>query len=106
MYQLSKSYFPKLLTSNAFGSFTSDTCKAIADLINYTCIKEIKFQNNTSSLETCTPSRIVHRHKNADLRQIGVLEVLCKLAGEVVMSTVTDDVTKTVENLHLCDWKK
>ena len=38
--------------------------------------------------------------KNPGLRQIGVGEVLRRIAGQVAMSTVKNDVTKTVGNLQ------
>ena len=40
--------------------------------------------------------------KNPGLRPIIVREVLRRIAGEVVMSIVKNDITKAVGNLHLC----
>ena len=81
---------------------TSDLRKAIADFINYICINEIEFQNNTTSLETFIASRLVPLDRNPGLRPIGVGEVLPTIAEKVVMCIVKDDVTKAVGNLQLC----
>ena len=91
----------KMLTSKVFCSCTSDLRKAIADFIKHICVNEIKFQNNTTSLETYIASRLVPLDKNPGLRPIGVEEVLCRIAGIVVMTIVKEDVTKTVGNLQL-----
>ena len=91
-----------MLTSNVSGSCTSGLHKAIADFIKHICIDEIKFQNNTASLETFIASRLVLLDKNPGLRPIGVGEVLRRIAGKVVTSIVKDDVTKAVGNLQLC----
>ena len=42
----------KMLTLKVFGSCTSDFRKTIADFMKNICIKEIEFQNNTTSRET------------------------------------------------------
>ena len=87
-----------MLTSKVFGSCTSDFRKAIADLIKYICINEIKFQNNTTSLETIIATRLVSHDKNPGLRPIGIGVMLRRIAGKFVMSIVKDDVTKAVGN--------
>ena len=91
-----------MLTSKVFGSCTCDLRKAIADFIKYICINEIEFQNNATSLGIFLASGLVLFDKNPGLRPIGVGEVVCKIAGKVVMSIVKDDVTKAVRNLQLC----
>ena len=90
-----------MLTSKVFGSCTCDLRKAIVDFIKYICINEIEFQNNATSLGTFLASGLVPFDKNPGLRPIGVGEVVCKIAGKVVMSIVKDDVTKAVSNLQL-----
>ena len=90
-----------MLTSKVFGSCTCDLRKAIADFIKYICINEIEFQNNATSLGIFLASGLVLFDKNPGLRPIGVGEVVCKIAGKVVMSIVKDDETKAVRNLQL-----
>ena len=91
----------KMLTSNIFGSCTYDLRKVIANFIKYFFISEIKFQNNTTSLERFISSRLVPLDKNPGLRPIGVGELFCRIAGKVVMIIVKDDVTMAFGNLQL-----
>ena len=90
-----------MLTSNIFGSCTYDLRKVIANFIKHFFISEIKFQNNTTSLERFISSRLVPLDKNPGLRPIGVGELFCRIAGEVVMIIVKDDVTMAFGNLQL-----
>ena len=92
----------KMLTLKVFGSCTSNLRKAIAGSIKYNCTNEIKFQNNITSLETFTGSRLAPIFKNPGLRPISIGKVLHRIAGKVAMGIVKDDVTKAVGNLQLC----
>ena len=92
----------RMLTSNVFSSCTSDLRKTIADFMKHIYINKIESQNNITSLETFIASRLVPLDKNPSVRPIGIGEVLCRIAGKVVMSIVKDDVTKAVGNLQLC----
>ena len=53
-------------------------------------------------LESLVSVRLVHLHKNADLRPIGVWENLYRIAGKIAMSITKDDVTKAGGNSQLC----
>ena len=89
----------RILTSNSFGTASSDLSK---DFIKKLCSKRINSENK--SLEAFIPCRLIPLNKNTGLRPIGVGEVLCRIAGKVAMKILKKDVMHAAGLLQVCDW--
>ena len=74
----------RMLTSNSFGTASSNLRKSIADFTKKLCSKRINSENK--SLEAFTACRLIPLNKAPGLRPIGVGEVLRQIAGKVVMN--------------------
>ena len=70
----------RILTSNSFGTASSDLRKSVADFIKKLS-KKINSENK--SLEAFIACRLIPLNKNPGLRPIGVGEVLRRIAGKV-----------------------
>ena len=71
----------RILTSNSFGTASSDLRKSVADFIKKLCSKRINSENKL--LEAFIAYRLIPLNKNPGLRPIGVGEVLRRIAGKV-----------------------
>ena len=71
----------RILTSNSFGTASSDLLKSVADFIKNLCSKIINSENKL--LEAFIACRLIPLNKNPGLRPIGVGEVLRRIAGKV-----------------------
>jgi len=90
----------RILTSNSFGTSSSDLRKAIAEFIKKLCIKKIPIDD--TSLESFVACRLIPLNKNPGLRPIGVGEILRRIAGKVVMRIAKNDVTRAAGSLQVC----
>ena len=88
----------RLLTSKSFGMSSLDLCKTLANVIKKICTTS----NLTNSLESLLACRLIPLDKNPGLRPIGVGEVLRRIAGKVVVSTLRDDIVSSVGSLQVC----
>ena len=70
----------RILTSNSFGTASSDLRKSVVDFIKKLS-KKINSENK--SLEAFIACRLIPLNKNPGLRPIGVGEVLRRIAGKV-----------------------
>ena len=86
-----------ILTSRQFANSSSDLRKAFANFIKKLCSEE----QYTQSLETFTANRLIPLDKNPGLRQVGLGEVLTRIAGKVVMILCKKDFTKAAGSLQL-----
>ena len=88
----------RILVSRDYGDPGNNLHKAVASLIKKICIKEI----DDSSLSPLMASRLVPLNKNPALRPIGVVEVLRRVMGKVVMSTFSEDITTASSDAQMC----
>ena len=92
----------RILCSSVYGTCNSDLRKTIADMIKKLCSDIITVENGCSSLEAFVACRMIPLNKNPGLRPIGVGEVLCRIAGKVVMKVSKSDVVVSVGSLQVC----
>ena len=88
----------RILTSKQFGNSSSDLCKTIVRMTRKLCTVEDQHQ----SLEAFVACRLIPLDKNPGLRPIGVGEILRRIAGKVVVSTIREDITESVGSLQVC----
>ena len=90
----------RILTSNSFGTASSDLLKSVADFIKKLCSKIINSENKL--LEAFIACRLIPQNKNPGLRPIGVGEVLRRIAGKVSMKIFKKDVIYAAGSLQVC----
>ena len=73
----------KILTSNMFGTCTTDLRKALADFIRHICVSEVDIKDNKSSLESFLTCRLVPLDQSPALRPIGIGDFLKRIADKV-----------------------
>ena len=88
----------RILTSREFGTSSSDLRKTFTQLIKRLCIEELE---TTISLEAFTACRLIPLDKKPGLRPVGVVEVLRRIAGKVIMMIFKKDITDTAGPLQL-----
>ena len=88
----------RILTSREFGTSSSDLRKTFTQLIKRLCIEEME---TTISLEAFTACRLIPLDKKPGLRPVGVVEVLRRIAGKVVMMIFKKDIADTAGPLQL-----
>ena len=88
----------RLFISKSFGQNSIDLCKAFARVIRKLCT----VTDLHHSLEAFLACRLIPLDKNPGLRPIGVGEVLRRVAGKVVVSTIREDILKSVGSLQVC----
>ena len=88
----------RILVSRDYGDVGVDLRKAVASVIRRICTAEIK----DLSLTPLMASRLVPLNKNPGLRPIGVGEVLRRIMGKVVMSTLSEDVVRASSITQMC----
>ena len=80
------------------GNSSSDLCRAIASFTRKLCSKKL----DVSSLEAFLSCRLIPLDKNSGLLQIGVGEILRRIAVKVVVSSTRNDIIDSVESLQVC----
>ena len=88
----------RILTSKQFGNSTSNLCKAIVRMTRKLCTVEDEHE----SLEAFVARRLVPLDKNPGLRPIGIGEIVRRIAGKVVVSTIREDITESVVWVQVC----
>ena len=86
------------VTSKEFGTSSTDLWKTFAQVINILCIEELE---TTTSLEQFTACRLIPLDKKPALWPIGVVEVLRRIPGKVIMMLFTKDITDATGLLQL-----
>ena len=88
----------RILTSNSYGTSSSDLCKSLALVIKRLCTEKV----NPKSIEALLASRLIPLDKNPGLRPIGVGEILRRIAGKVVTSALREEIISSVGCLQTC----
>ena len=90
-----------ILTSRRFGDAGSDLRVAIATFTRSICTQTI----DDDTVGALMASRLIPLNKKPGLRPIGVGEVLRRIIGKIVMSTLKSDVVKSCANSQMCGHK-
>ena len=88
----------KIITSKQFAESSTDLCATIADMIKELCIEK----GLANTLESFLSCRLIPVDKNPWLRPIDVGEVLRRINGKVIESTLRDDIITSVGPLEVC----
>ena len=92
----------RILTSKQVGNSFSHLCKAIGRMTRKLCAVE----DQHGLLEAFVVCRLIPLDKNPGLRRIGIDEILLRIFGKVVVSTIREDITESVRSLQVCaGWK-
>ena len=92
------------MVSNQLGSSPLKLRTSIANFVKLLCNTNIHLSNSDTdnSLEAFTTSRLIPLNKNPGVHPIGVSEVLCRIAGKVVMYIAKKDVKDAAGSLRVC----
>ena len=88
----------RILTSNCFGTETSDLCPSLAKLTKILC----SINQEENSLEPLLVSRLIPLNKNPGLRPIGIGETLRRIIDKTVARLSKQDVVDSVGSLQVC----
>ena len=88
----------RIITSNCFGTASTDLCTSIANLTKKVCT-EI---HSSKSLEPLMASRLIPLDKNPGLRPIGIGEVLRRIIGKSIATILRDDIKQSIGSLQVC----
>ncbi|XP_066936770.1 uncharacterized protein [Clytia hemisphaerica] len=88
----------RIITSNSFGTASTDLCTSIANLAKMVCT-EI---HSPTSLEPLMASRLIPLDKNPGLRPIGIGEVLRRIIGKSIVSILKEDIKQSIGSLQVC----
>ena len=88
----------RILTSKQVGNSFSDLCKAIGRMTRKLCTVE----DQHGLFEAFVVCRLIPLDKNPGLRRIGIGEILRRIFGKVVVSTIREDITESVRSLQVC----
>ena len=96
------------MVSNQFGCSPLQLRTSIANFVKRLCNTNIHLSNSDTdnSLEAFTTSRLIPLNKNPGVHPIGVSEVLCRIAGKVVMYIAKKDVKDAAGSLQVCAGQK
>jgi len=86
-----------MLTSSSFGQSSDELYSSIANVT-----KKLKRTVYDTSLESLLVSCLIPLDKDPGLRPIGVGEVLHRIIGKSVMSTICESVANLVGSLQVC----
>ena len=79
----------RILTSNSYGTSSSDLCKTMSIV-------------DPKSIEALLASRLIPPNKNPGLRPIGVGEILRRIARKVVTTAIREEIISSVGCLQTC----
>ena len=82
----------KILISKQFTEISTDLCTTIANMIKKLCIEK----DLANTFEAFLYCLLIPLDKNTGLWPIGVEEVLRRIVGKVVVSTLPDDIITSV----------
>ena len=92
------------LFSKSYGSASTDLCEAIAELAKKLCRDDI----HPSTLNEFVANRLIPLDKGEDkegnpgVRPIGIGEILRRIIGKVVVSTIREDIINAAGPLQTC----
>ena len=92
----------RLLISKNYGVIGKDLRTAIAEMAKNLCINKVEIINGKTSLEAYTASKLIPLDKNPGVRPIGIGEVLRRIIGKAVISTIKPEIMKSAGSLQLC----
>ena len=87
----------RILITKQFGTSSTDLCKAIAEVI-----KKLYTTHVSPSLEPFLACRLIPLDKNPGLHPISIREILCGIAGKVIVSHIRKDLVSSVGSLQVC----
>ena len=88
----------RILTSKQFAESSIDLCATIANMIKKLCIEK----DLADAREPSLSCRLILLDKNPGSRPTDVGEVLRRIIGEVIVSTLRDDIIISAGPLQLC----
>ena len=86
-----------ILTSTSFGKSSTDLCESFAEVIKKLCTSK----HNSTSLEAFLACRLIPLDKNPGLRPIGIGEILRRIAGKVVITSIRNEIISSVGSLQV-----
>ena len=92
----------RILASINFGTSSSDLHKAFANLVQKLCTDLVE----THIIEAFLSCHLIPLDKSPGLRPTGVGEILCRIAGKVIVSILKEDVIKCTGTLQVCAGQK
>jgi len=87
---------------DADGNRGEELCNTIAKMARKICTEKTKITGGTTSLEAYTACRLIPLNKNPGVRPIGIGEVLRRIIGKSITSTLQDDIIESAGSLQLC----
>ena len=88
----------RILTSKQFAESSAGLCTTIANMIKKICIDK----DLANTLQAFLSCRLIALDKNPRLQPICVGEVLRRIVGKVVVSTLPDDIITSVGPPQVC----
>ena len=92
----------RILVSKNFASHSIDLCKSISNMTKRLCIEKITSNQNSNSIEAYTACRLIPLDKSPGVRPIGVGEVLRRIIGKSITSSLHEDIIESAGSLQLC----
>ena len=94
----------RIIASNSYGNTNDDLRRAFAEIIKKVCTTKIQPDADSTSIEieAFLACRLIPLDKNPGLRPMGVGEVLRRIAGNIVMTVVKEDVRVAAGGFQLC----
>ena len=92
----------RLLISKNYGVIGKDLRTAIAEMAKNLCTHKVEITNGKTSLEAYTASKLIPLDKNPGVRPIGIGEVLRRIIGKAIISTIKPEIMKSAGSLQLC----
>lgn len=90
----------RILTSSSFGNHSQNLCDAIARMTKKLCLK--RDIGTDGSLESFLSCKLIPLNKNPGVRPIGVGEVLRRIIGRAVITTLKNNIMDTAGCSQLC----
>ena len=88
----------RILTSKQFAEGSADLCATIANMIKKLCIEK----DLANTLEAFLSCRFIPLNKDPESQSLGAGEVLRRIIGKVIASTLRDDIITSVGPLQVC----
>ena len=92
----------RLLISRNYGVIGKDLRTAIAEMAKNLCTHKVEITNRKTYLEANTASKLIPLDKNPGVRPIGIGEVLRRIIGKALISTIKPEIMKSAGSLQLC----
>ena len=88
----------RILTSKQCAESSTYLCTTIVNMIKKLCIDK----DLANTLKAYLFSRLIPLEKNQGLQPLSLGEVLRRIAGKVIVSTLQDDIITSVRSLQIC----